>query len=137
VVGGEHLDKVEPLVAKLNVEVSILIPTFLPPLELAYEKGRGDEFFKAHRKYCVSCGLGNLDGVDSDSIDVLMISTPNTVQLISLLNQCARVVKHKGKVVIFTDSILTKDVLRKNKLATVTHHANENIYSGAVSKIRK
>lgn len=135
IVGGTHLIALQDLFPKYALEATILIPQTIPELDRDLEIERAALFEVCHEKYCRGVGVSrDLSGIDSDSVDYLVICTPYPQVRDEMLSHAWRVVKEFGKVLVFSSSEIPPTILGHYGIANPIYYAVEGFYIGTMRK---
>lgn len=137
IVGGTHLLPMATLFPRYAVNTSILIPQDIPGLDREIEMGRAIQFEDTMNGACRSAGFArDLSGVDSDSVDVLILCSIYPATRDDFLAQAWRVVREFGKVVVFTNSEIPLTHLVSFGLAAPAYYPTEGFYVGTMRKAK-
>lgn len=137
IVGGTHLRVINNLFPTFALTASILIPPTIAALDSELEMERAVQFETKNKSLCNGAGFAkNLDGIDTDSGDILMISTITPSIRDEFLRGAARVIKDLGKIIIFTPAEIPISHLVKFGLANPIYFTEEGFYVATVRKIR-
>lgn len=135
IVGGTHLLALVNLFPKYALTSTILIPTQIPEIEAEMEFRRGIQTEGIIKTLCHGVGMAkDLSGVDTDSVDLLIISTIYPSIREEFLRESWRVVRELGKVVIFTTSEIPRTYLREFGVAAPAFFPVEGFYAGVMRK---
>lgn len=136
IVGGTHLLPLANLFPTYAVSATILIPTQIPEVEAEMEMKRAIQLEGVVPAGMIrTVGMAkDLSGVDTDSVDFLVLCPiyPSTRE--EFLADAWRVVKEFGKVVIFTPNEIPRTHLGTYGIAAPTYFPVEGFYAGAMRK---
>ena len=135
IVGASHLASIEALFPNYALNATVIIPTTMAPLDREQELERAFSFEDQNQSFCRGVGVArDLSGVDSDSVDYLIICTPYPAIRDEMLGHAWRVVKEFGKVLVFSTSELLPSYLQSAGIASATHFPIEGFYAGTMRK---
>ena len=136
IVGGTHLIPLSSLVPKYAVRVSILIPSQIPELDREIEMRRAVQLEETTRGFCQGAGFAHdLSGIDTDSVDVLILASVYPAVRDDFLSHAWRIVREFGRVVVFTASEIPLTHLATFGVAAPTYYPVEGFYAGTMRKI--
>lgn len=136
IVGGTHLLPLAHLIPKYAVNASILIPSEIPALDREVEMRRAVQFEETTKGICKGIGFGrDLGGIDSDSLDILILCSIYPATRDAYLAGAWRVVREFGKVIVFTASEIPITHLSSFGLAAPKYYPTEGFYVGTMRKI--
>ena len=135
IVGGGYLGELSQMVNQYAVTTTILIPTQTPKLDLEYETEKAAKFEEDHQKHCRGFGIArDLSGVDTDSVDVLIVASLHGEIRETFLSQAWRVVRELGKVVVFANHEVPLSYLGEYGMAGPVRFPVEGFYVGSMRK---
>jgi hypothetical protein len=136
IVGGTHLLPLAHLVPKYAVNAKILVPSEIPALDREIEYGRAIQFEETTKGACQGIGFArDLGGIDSDSLDILILCSIYPAARDAFLSGAWRVVKEFGKVIVFTQSEIPHTHLASFGMAAPKYYPHEGFYVGTMRKI--
>ena len=136
IVGGTHLIAMAGMFPKYAVEASILIPQQIPEIESEMELRRAIQLEEiTPQKVIKGTGMArDLSGVDTDSVDILMICSIYPSIREEFLAQAWRVVKELGRVVVFTPTEIPVTHLATYGIVAPRYFSVEGFYAGIMRK---
>ena len=135
IVGTGHLSSFEALFPNYALTATVIVPSTNPELDREHELERAFSFEDQNPTFCKGVGSArDLSGVDTDSVDYLIICTPYPAIRDEMLRQAWRVVKEFGKVLVFSTSDLLPSYLQSAGVASATHFPLEGFYAGTMRK---
>ena len=135
IVGGTHLISLSHLFPTYALEATILIPSTTSVLDRELEMERAAQFENNYPDVCRAVGFTrDLSGVDSDSVDYLIVCTPYPAIRDQMLKDAWRVVSELGKVVVFTASEIPPTYLANYGVANPIYYPVEGFYAGTMRK---
>jgi hypothetical protein len=135
IVGGTHILPLAAIVPKYAVKMSILIPQDIPELDREIEMGRAMQFEETSKGFCTGAGFArDLGGVNTDSLDLLIIASIYPEVREKFLAQAWRVVREFGKVIVFSQSEIPLTHLGSFGIAAPSYYPSEGFYIGTMRK---
>lgn len=135
IVGATHLKALSGLFPHYALEATVLVPSTSDSLDRDFEMERAVEFEEAHPEICRGAGIvRDLSGLDSDSVDLLILCTPFPEIRELFLSQAWRVLKEFGKLIVFTPTELLPTYLGRFGMAAPTYYPVEGFYVGTMRK---
>lgn len=134
-VGGLYLDELARMVNQYAVTATVLIPTQTPVIDQEHEIEKAARFEENLPGLCRGSGVvRDLSGIDSDSVDILIVSSLHGEIREAFLAQAWRVVRELGKVVVFANHEVPLSYLSEYGLAAPKRFPVEGFYVGTMRK---
>lgn len=136
IVGGTHLLPLAHLIPKYAVNASVMIPSEIPAMDREIEMGRAIQFEETTKGICKGIGFGrDLGGIDTDSLDILILCSIYPTTRDAYLAGAWRVVREFGKVIVFSASEIPLTHLSSFGMAAPKYYPTEGFYVGTMRKV--
>jgi hypothetical protein len=136
VVGGTHILPLASMFSHYALRTQFIIPSDIPELDREIEMGRAIQMEDSAEGLCYGTGFArDLSGVNSDSLDILIVSSIYPSTRDAFLAHAWRVVKEFGKVIVFSQSEIPLTHLASFGIAATTYYPVEGFYCGTMRKV--
>lgn len=135
IVGGTHLVQLAKLFPKYAVTAQVVVPSQIAEVDAEVELRRAIQLENITNKLCSGAGLArDLSGINTDSLDLLIICTTYPAVREEFLAQAWRVVRELGKVLVFTSTEIPLTHLGSFGIAAPRYFPHEGFYVGTMRK---
>jgi hypothetical protein len=135
IVGGTHLLQLAKLFPRYAVSAQVLVPAQIPEVDAEVELRRAIQLEEITKNLCTGGGLvRDLSGIDTDSLDVLILCSQSPSIRDEFLAQAWRVVRELGRVLIFTSVEIPLTHLGSFGVAAPKYFPMEGFYAGVMRK---